>query len=66
MRLGEHENIKPIKELLQAVEAEKSVDLDTVVAAKRQQTASAKSRGVRKTERVYSRPWEVGFVARLG
>ena len=33
---------------------------------KRPQTASAKSRGVRKTERVCSRPWEVGFVARFG
>ncbi len=29
-------------------------------------TASAKSRRVRKTERVCSRPWEVGFVARFG
>ncbi len=33
---------------------------------KRQQTASAKSRGVRKTERVGSRPWEVAFVAWFG
>ncbi len=36
MRFLEHHNMTPIKQLLQSVETQKSVDLDTVVAAKRQ------------------------------
>ncbi len=40
--------------------------LDPGRGCKRLQTGPAKSCGVRKTDRVCSRTWEMGFVARFG